>query len=84
MPIVAARHAGAIGICVLMAGVASKSRYSLARWSTNDVRKMTMSIVALLWIAGSGVTVDATRMSKNRIHLLPGIEALLSVDARFS
>ena len=82
MPIVAARRAGTVGISFLMASLASQSRNSLARRSSNYIRKMTMSIVALLWIVSGRVTIDAARMGKNRIHLLPCIETLLRADCR--
>jgi hypothetical protein len=62
MPVVTTRNAGAVGISFLVATRAVQTRHTFAFGSTAyNVRDVTMPIVALLWIVGGSVTVDAAR-----------------------
>src|SRR5882724_10987742 len=71
MPVGPAGHAGAVGIHRLVSAYTTKRGHTLAGGTADDIREMTVPVIALLWIVGSGVTVDAARRSQNRIDLLP-------------
>src|ERR1051325_4260795 len=56
MPVVTAGHAGAVGVCFLMAACAVQAGDTFTLRPTHYVCDVTMSIVTLLWIVGGGVT----------------------------
>ena len=55
-------YTGAVGICFLMTARTIQSGHSFAFWTSNDIGEMTVAIIALLWVVGSGMAVDAARM----------------------
>jgi hypothetical protein len=61
VPVVTTGNACAVGVCLLMTTGAIQTRNAFAVRTTHDIRDVTMSIIALLWIVRSGVTVDAAR-----------------------
>jgi hypothetical protein len=63
VPVVTTGNTGAVGIGFLMATGAVQTGNAFAfRTTTHDIRDVTPSIVALLWIVSGGVTVDTARM----------------------
>ena len=67
-------------VCIhgLMTSGASQSRNSDAEWTSNDVGKVTMPVIALLRITPRCVAVDTARMSQHGIDLLPGGKSMVS------
>jgi hypothetical protein len=63
MPVVSARHAGAVSVRFLMTTAAIQSRHTLPLRPTHDIRNVTASLVALLRVVRGCVAIDATRMS---------------------
>jgi hypothetical protein len=61
VPVVTTGNACAVGVGFLMTTGAVQTRNAFAFRTAHDIRDVTMSIVALLWIVCSGVTVDAAR-----------------------
>ena len=76
MPVVAAGHSGAVGIRRLMARGAIQRDDTLVLRASNDVRKVAMTIIALLRIIRRGVAVDAAGIREDRIDLVPRGEAV--------
>src|SRR6266404_4115098 len=71
MPVVAAGHSSALGICRLVAANTVQSRHAFAFWSANDIGEMTMAIITLLRIISRCMTIYAAGRSEDRINLLP-------------
>ena len=62
VPVVTTRNTGTVGISFLVTTRAVQTRHSFAFGpAAHDIRDVTVSIVALLWIVGGRVTVDAAR-----------------------
>src|SRR5204863_4444242 len=70
VPVVPARSSGAVSIRFLMTAHAIQPRHTLAGGATNDVGKVTVTIITLLRIVRRRVTVDTTRRRQHRIDLL--------------
>src|SRR3954471_22349714 len=65
MPVASAGDARTVRVAVLMARGAVKARHAFAFGATCDVRKVFVTVVALLRVALGGVTVDAARGSQD-------------------
>ena len=76
MPVVPAGRARAVRIGLLVAGNTLKRRYAFTARTAQHVSEVRLSVIALLGIARSGVTVDASRTGQYRIDLLPGLETV--------
>src|SRR5262245_55246220 len=76
MPVVASRSSGTVGVGFLMAGRAVQSGDASTFWASDYVGKVSMPIVALLWVIRCRVAVDAALMRQYRIDLLPCGEAI--------
>ena len=61
-----------------MASRASQPGNATVLRPAHHIELMTMPVLALLWIVGCGVAVEAARMNEDRIDLLPGGEPLSS------
>lgn len=62
VPVVTTRNAGAVGISFLVATRAIQTRHAFAFGSAaHYIRDVAVPIVALLWVVGGSVTVDAAR-----------------------
>jgi hypothetical protein len=58
-------HTCGIGIRLLMATGTIESWYTGVGGTTHDICEVSMSIIALLWIARRGVAVNATRVCED-------------------
>ena len=66
VPVVTTGNTGAVGVGLLMAAGAIQTGNAFAfRTTTHDISDVTPAIIALLWIVGGGVTVDATRVGQH-------------------
>ena len=81
MPILAAGHAGAVGVHRLMARPAVESSHAFVLRAANDIGKVAMPVISLLRIVGRGMTVDAARACEYRIDLLPGCQSVTATGA---
>jgi hypothetical protein len=62
VPLVTTWYTGTVGISLLMTTRTIQSGHPFAFWTSNDIGEMTVAIIALLRVVGSGMTVDAARM----------------------
>jgi len=60
-----AGHSGAVGISLLMTTRTIQSGHAFAFWTSNDIGEMTVAIIALLRVVGSGMAVYAARVCEN-------------------
>ena len=65
VPLVTAWHTGTVGICFLMTARTIQSSHSFAFWTSNDIGEMTVAIIALLRVVGSGMAVYAASVREN-------------------
>ena len=65
VPVVTAGNTGAVRVGFLMAACAVQTGNAFTFRTTHDIRDVTPSLVALLWIISGGVTVDAARVSQH-------------------
>src|SRR5688572_33276609 len=62
VPVVTTRNAGTVGIRLLVTTGAIQTRYAFPLGTAaDDIRDVTVPVVALLWIVSGSVTVDAAR-----------------------
>src|SRR5262245_18566967 len=71
MPVVASRSSGAVCVSFLMASRAVQSGDASTFWASDHVGRVSMPIVALLWVMRRRVSVDAALTRQYRIDLLP-------------
>ena len=62
VPVVTTGNTGTVGVGFLMAAGAVQTRNTFAFRTTHDIRDVTVAVVALLWIVGGSVTINAARM----------------------
>jgi hypothetical protein len=60
-----AGHSGAVGISLLMTARTIQSGHPFAFWTSNDIGEMTVAIIALLRVVGSGMAIYAARVREN-------------------
>jgi len=60
-----AGHSGAVSIRLLMTTRTIQSGHSFAFWTSNDIGEVTVAIIALLRIVGSGMAIYAARVREN-------------------
>jgi hypothetical protein len=65
VPVVTAGNPGAVSVRLLMTANAIQTRHASTFRTTHNVRDVTVPVVALLWIVGGSVTVDAARMGEH-------------------
>ena len=65
VPVVTAGHTRAVGIRLLMTTRAIQTGNTFAARSTNNIRDVSVAIVALLRIICRGVTVNTARMGQH-------------------
>ena len=65
MPVMTAGHSRAIGINLLMTTRTIQSGHPFVFWTSNDIGEMTVAIIALLRVVGSGMAIYAARVREN-------------------
>src|SRR5262249_45185283 len=72
MPVIGAWDTGTFRIQPLMTRRTVKARHTFTVRPADHIKKVSMPVIALLRIVGSGVAVDATRMREYGVNTLPG------------
>jgi hypothetical protein len=65
MPVIPSGHSGAVGIRLLMTTCTIQTGNPFTFWTSNDIGEMTMAIIALLRVVGSGMAIYAARVREN-------------------
>ena len=65
MPVMSAGNSSAVRISLLMTASTIQSGHAFAFWASNDIGEMTVAIIALLRVVGSGMAIYAARAREN-------------------